>query len=326
MRVARRVRAARVGADREDQREDQEVRQHRGVAGAEEGRHDARERQRAEHAGGDQQHLERDQAAESQREDRSRSASAERTAARYARATRKPKSTNTAATPRKPHSSPIAGSTRSVLPGGNHRGIAPARARSRSDRRWRRPTARARAGRRRGRRCPTARATCGCGRPPCAAGPCDSPTATEPTIRTRPASASPGRPRATANIARKTKKVTSAGPRSFSTKKNTSEIATAHSTGHDVLQARHADAPEESREDALLAEVAQALPVAREVSGEEQDQQNLDELHRLERAEIDLRVVAGRAFAEREQQAEERRARRTAACSTSRRAACSRTP
>src|SRR5262245_44035566 len=41
-----------------------------------------------------------------------------RSAARSARHTRKPKITSTAATPQKPHSSPIAGSTRSVLPAG----------------------------------------------------------------------------------------------------------------------------------------------------------------------------------------------------------------
>ena len=43
---------------------------------------------------------------------------AERKAARSARATRKPNSRKTEATPRKPHSSPMAGSTRSVLPAG----------------------------------------------------------------------------------------------------------------------------------------------------------------------------------------------------------------
>ncbi len=58
------------------------------------------------------------------------------------------------------------------------------------------------------------------------------PTATDPTITARPASARAGLPRATANIERNTKNVTSAGPRSFSTKKNSTETPVAHSTGN----------------------------------------------------------------------------------------------
>ena len=49
---------------------------------------------------------------------------------RIPRHTRNPSSNSTVATPQNPHSSPIAGSTRSVWPAGNHFRIAPARSRA----------------------------------------------------------------------------------------------------------------------------------------------------------------------------------------------------
>ena len=61
-----------------------------------------------------------------------------------------------------------------------------------------------------------------------------------------------------------------------------------------------------SREDALFAQIAQPLPIAREVAGQEEHQQNFDQLHRLERAQVHLGVVAAGAASEDEQQAEQR--------------------
>ena len=54
---------------------------------------------------------------------------------------------------------------------------------------------------------------------------------TPATSNAMPNVAKPQRPRAMANITRNRKPITSAGPRSFSRKKNTSAIATAHMTG-----------------------------------------------------------------------------------------------
>ena len=72
-----------------------------------------------------------------------------------------------------------------------------------------------------------------------------------------------------------------------------------------VLHSRQSDALEEFREDTFFTQVAQALPIAREVAGQKEHHENLDELDGLERSEIDLGVVACRPFAECQEQAEE---------------------
>ncbi len=269
-----------------------EIRQHGGVAGAQKWRDHARKRQRAEHAGADQHHFVGDEAGESQPEEEAEWVAA-RTAARSARETRNAKSRKTE--PRR--GSPILRRWRAEPDRYCRRESSPdrpSRGRSRTGRRWRAPTGRAPVDRRRERRCPTARATCRCARPRCAAGPCGSPTATEATISARPASARPGRPRATANMERNTKNVTSAGPRSFSSKNIPNAKASGAQHRNHMLEARQPDALEEFGQHAFFAQIAEPLPVAREVSGEEQHQQNLDRFHRLERAEVHLRIVARR--------------------------------
>jgi hypothetical protein len=64
--------------------------------------------------------------------------------------------------------------------------------------------------------------------------------------------------------------------------------ATAQATG--IRCARrgtpNADAPQ-----TLLAQIAEPLPIAREVSGQEQDHQNLDGFDRLKRSQVDLLVA-----------------------------------
>src|SRR5215472_13934913 len=58
-------------------------------------------------------------------------------------------------------------------------------------------------------------------------------------------------------------------------------------------------------EEALLAEIAETLPMSREVTGEKQHQQNLDQFHGLKRSQIHLGVVSGGAAAERNKRAKQ---------------------
>ncbi len=76
--------------------------------------------------------------------------------------------------------------------------------------------------------------------------------------------------------------------------------------GEHVFEARHASTPEETGQNPLFAQVPEAFPMAGEIAGQKEHQQNLDRFHGLERPEVDLGVVAGRPFAERQQQSEER--------------------
>ena len=79
----------------------------------------------------------------------------------------------------------------------------------------------------------------------------------------------------------------------------------AHHHRRHVLQPGYAEAAEQAGEEAPFAQVAQPFPVARAIAGQKDHQQDFDQLHRLEDAEIHLGVVAGRATAEAQQQAEQ---------------------
>ena len=169
-----------------------------------------------------------------------------RSAARIARATRNPNSRNTAATPQNPHSSPIAGKHQVRVARGNHCRIAPARPRSEGAARRERPQ--------RMRQLIAAVHVVVPGRQPHVDAIHHRVRLAQVVTRRHAAdqqhdaaSTRPARPRATPNIARNRKPVTSAGPRSFRTKKSTSANATAHITGS-TCEARQPDSPEQARE------------------------------------------------------------------------------
>ncbi len=133
----------------------------------------------------------------------------------------------------------------------------------------------------------------------------------------------PGRavraPRRTSKETRRT--VTSAGPRSFSLKNITERQRHARTAPGTRAAGAAARRAEELRQHALFAQIAQPLPIAREVSGQKKHQQNLDRFHRLERPEVYFGIVAGRAVCRISAAGRKAPARRTAACSTNRRGA-----
>ena len=223
------------------QREDQEIRHHRGISRTQKRRDHARKRQRAEHAGRDQQHLAGDEGGEAGGQKKSVGGVGALGGANAAPDQKRRTAAKTAATPAKPHSSPIAGSTRSVLPAGitpgsPHPGplpVGPPVAKAQSAcASWSPPwTSLSQGESHMSMRCTT---VCGV--------PARYPTATAATIRTTAATASDGRPRATVNIARNTKSVTSAGPKVLQHEKEHQRDAGGHQHRKHVLRARHASA------------------------------------------------------------------------------------
>ena len=96
---------------------------------------------------------------------------------------------------------------------------------------------------------------------------------------------------------------------SFCRKKNTRQSATDTSTGRVYstggISKRVVSAASVG---ASLAGVAQHIPTAREISGQEEDQQHADDLHRLEAEQVHLGVAGAGAGAEEHQQHREREA------------------
>ena len=113
--------------------------------------------------------------------------------------------------------------------------------------------------------------------------------------------------RASAYVSRKTQERNSAGPEISLQEEEGERDADAAEDGQHVVRTRHVEPGRHvKRAHRSSADLTQQIPAPREVPGQKQREQQADELHRLQRSEIDFRIAAGGPGAEHDQRRRQR--------------------